>query len=276
MQDKRVAVLVANAHREPFLSIDRANIRKGREILENFLFDVFYYEGRQIGRIEGKFRDNIESIRYKKFWHVLKVYDSIVLNNRWRTIETAKLIPEQGKPNRLIAPSPEDLRHLAVKFYASLQYCIVENYDFVLRTTTNSLFNLRNIINHIEHSDTSKPLYMGRKLELSPRSPMVSGSFLLLNRASMQVLRDNIPNHDHSVLDDVAIGKILGYEAQKLEPSFANSIDFNSIEEVDSLRSEDFVWYTHYRCKTKVNPRNDNLVLKKLVSRLIEAGIRYI
>jgi hypothetical protein len=206
----------------------------------------------------------------------LKLYDSIVLNFRWKSIETARLISKVGVPNRLISSSPEDLRHLAVKFYASLQYCIEKDYDFVLRTTSNSFFNLKNIVSQINHDDSSRILYLGRKLELANRSPIISGSFLLLNRAAMLTLKSRIPYHDHSVLDDVGIGNILGNAALNVEPTFANSIDFESVEAIEALPIDDLARYTHYRCKTRVVPRNDEFVLRKLVSRLTEAGIQYI
>lgn len=272
----RVAILISHADQEPFKSIVQGFSRPSSFAVEEFSFDLFYFQGRQAGQLENWFRVKVESLRYSAFWPALRLYDSILL---WLfSIYLPSANVATGAHNRIFLQthSPEDQRHIAIKLYSALKYCEKKNYDYVLRTTSNSIFNITNLVIFLRSNMKSSILYAGREVKSFARPSFISGSFLILNKNAIKLLLASRATHNYGVLDDVAIGKIFSKSKSEITKRYCESIDFPNVGSLRDYSSERLLGGLHYRCKATKNPRNDLEIMLELAKLLRERRISYV
>lgn len=273
---RRVAVIVTHANEEPYKSILEGIERPSSFQLDEFAFDLYYVEGRRKGNLESRLRKLIEGFRYSTLWPLLRIYDTFILRRAASHLPEAQLISESNKREFLRVDTPEDQRHIAIKVYSAIKFCQSQNYEFLIRTTSNSIVNLRNVVKIMSNSIDDNLLYAGREVKRLDRPSFVSGSFLILNRAAMNYLMSSRQSHNYGDLDDVAIGKVFDLQSTKVAKQFVKSLDFTEVQSVFDLSIEELREATHYRCKTKSIPRSDLQVMNLLIQTLRRAGIEYV
>lgn len=273
---RRVAIAISHANQDPYTSIIEGFQRPKSFEFDEFRFDVYYFEGRKAQRLEAWRRNKIERIRYSPLWPVLSMYDRVFLRASSKTVPEAKLDTEVTERNMLRVDTPEDQRHIAVKVYSIAKYCHTHEYDFLIRTTSNSILNLSSIVNFIRSSQDEELLYAGREVTSLERPSFISGSFLILNRTSMEFLLRGRGDHDYGVLDDVAIGKIFNLDANGVSKKVVTSVDFGDFQSVIDFPLDALSNVVHYRCKANVSPRNDLEIMRELTIRLKESRISYV
>jgi len=272
----RVAIIISHAHQEPFISILQNFDRPSKLNFEDFTFDLFYVQGKNCGRFEKWFRTNIEKLRYTRFWPALRLYDTFFLWLAAINLPSARATTDELGRQYLKVRVPEDQRHIAVKVYSALSFCEKEDYDFVIRTTSNSIFNLKLVVDFLSRNIDTDMLCGGREVKVQDRPSFVSGSFLVLNKNSLRYLLKSRMSHNYGVLDDVAFGRIFTKAERVIRKEFCDSSDFVSIRSIGENRHDNFLNSAHYRCKSSSIPRNDLEIMLELAKILVKAQISYV
>ena len=88
------------------------------------------------------------------------------------------------------------------------------DYDFVVRPTPSSYINYKNLENYINTNLTNfKYVYAGKLQSTNDKNKQpidfVSGSTLILNKASIKKILDNKLSWDHTYWDDVALSLLM-------------------------------------------------------------------
>jgi hypothetical protein len=273
---RRVAILISHANQEPFTSVLSGYERPSTLDFEEFRFDLFNFEGRDNGLLENWFRTNLEKFRYSVFWPALYLYDFVFLWIKAFFLPSAKL-KFDDKGNRFLhIELPEDQRHIALKVYSSIQFCYEKNYDFILRTTTNSIFNLSALVDFLGQVEENRILYAGRKVAAINRPSFISGSFLVINRKAAKFLLSSRKKHNYGVLDDVAIGRIFSNTQVEIQRVFLESRDFPDSSTIKSFEEENLSALVHFRCKSTAKPRIDLELMLELSKLLKERGVKVV
>lgn len=273
---KRVAILISHAHQEPFISILEGFERPSKFQFEGFSFDLFYFEGRRVGRIENWLRVKVERIRYSIFWPILRLYDSVFLWLAALKLPEAKEGTDESGRRFLKINTPDDQRHIALKVYSALVFCENAKYDFVIRTTSNSILNLNNLVTFLRSEFSERIVYAGREVKSHNRPPFISGSFLILNRFAVENLLKLRKFHNYGVLDDVAIGRILEKVSEVVTKQYCQSLDFPSVSHVSDYPYNILPESFHYRCKSIAIQRNDLKIMLELKKHLSKQEIDYV
>lgn len=272
----RVAILISHAHQEPFISLIERLQRPSRLKFEDFSFEVFYFEGRRSSPIEFWLRAKIERLRYSRFWPLLRIYDVVFLRLSSARLPVAKLEVDEIGQKFLKVDCPEDQRHIAVKLYSALYFCLEKEYDFVVRTTSNSLFNIEKLTQFMRERIDVGLLYAGREVKSLNRPSFISGSFLILNKDAIKELLLYRKYHNYGVLDDVAIGRLFTALGERVTKAFGSSIDLPNMNSITNLSSTEMRKAVHFRCKSDATPRNDSDVVLELTKLLEVSNIIYV
>jgi len=263
MSQQRVAVLISYRDDDVFKNL-REKYERPRELESGeYKFSVFFIAGRKSPAWLYSILDFVETLRYRKLlWLVLRLYDSLALRISAKKIRRV----EVNKDGIIQVDCPDDLRHLGIKMYAAYKWCTEENFDFIVRTTLSTVVNITNLKKFLTERDKTF-LYAGLKLPLKNRDAIVSGGFTIFNKNGLLLLLSLSNKHNHGVLDDVAIGKLL---TGKLEPTFCESTVIEesfSYTEGEMLAIEDSVVI---RCKSFTEVRNDFIAMNKVKKYLIK------
>lgn len=269
-QKKRVAILIAS-RRDPFFDALKAKFNR-KSYLEsgNFSYEVFFVEGKLLSSLERKIRDHIERLRYTKLWPFLWAFDSIFLRPG-NQLPAAHLVESESKVIQV--DTKDDLRHLALKMYSAFQYCVEQQFDFVVRTTLSSIINLDELGRYLDGIEDSDRLYAGKELKLPQTSPVASGSFTVFARKTLEHLLSNIDRHQPGFLDDVSVGKIL---IKDFDFSPLSSYDLARFGEMKMIPKKEIHSIMHFRCKSDARPRRDLEILEEVSKALNAAGIQYV
>lgn len=272
---RRVAIIVTHANQEPYISILEGFRRPNLVQIDEFTFDIYYLVGRNSRILEDHIRRAVERIRYTSLWPILRVYDSTLLRIASRNLPEVTLVIDSSGRNFLSIDTPEDQRHIATKVYSAVNFCQSHNYEFLIRTTSNSILNLPRVLDLLRGSKKMDLLYAGREVMSFKRPSFVSGSLLILNRNSMNYLLKERRNHDYGVLDDVAIGKIFNSEVE-VSKRIISSVDYQDIKSVLDFPLDAVQSVLHFRCKANSTPRNDLELMSALAEKLQRAGVNYV
>ncbi len=139
--------------------------------------------------------------------------------------------------------------------------------EYVIISTVSSLINFEPIVEFISNTkDIDQVIYAGR-IHTGYDCDFTSGSFTLMNRRSASLLlqsRRLIPVH---VMDDIGFGtafKKIGVNPKKIE-----SVDFDSMSQLEKVSREDLGKIAHFRFKSgPLNLRGDVVIMKQLISKL--------
>jgi hypothetical protein len=259
---KKVAVFYAYRNVEPFNSIRKEFFRPTKSIKNGFEFNTFFVEGRKMSKSESYFRDHIEKMRYSRLWALLRSYDKLLLAG------STKSSFEVSSENIRVDVA-DDLRHLAFKLYAAIEFAVESEFDFIVRTTMSSLINFTKVTEFLDIQENQNHFYGGMALILPNAPRMISGSFTILSIRTARQLLQNRRKHDYGRLDDVAFGYLL---ADKVKPTFLPSLNLPSMEQIQRNQLM-LSQYAHFRCRTFSDPRNDLQLMLELQNRARVLGL---
>ena len=149
--------------------------------------------------LNGSFSNNLT------FWY--KAGDQKQLNgNNFNLIE-----------NDLFIDTSDSTLNMGMKTLLAFEW-LEQNYqyDFVVRPTPSSYINHDNLVNFIKSNLLDDKYIYAGKLQTTNnkyKEPIdfISGSTLILNRASVQRILENKNKWDHSYWDDVALSILMSY-----------------------------------------------------------------
>jgi hypothetical protein len=258
----RKAIVVAMADEIPFNQIKRETYSKLVSHYEQHGFATFFVYGRKQNDLERRLRRNIEKLRWNKGHPLLRFYDFLVLGiYKWYRPKS-NIVGQD-----IFVNVPEDIRHLSAKILSAL-FCLSDlGYDLVIRTTVSSVLIPEVLNRKIQERETEGVLYGGRINSQKDGFIFASGSLTVLNRKCIDLIRINARKLDFSLIDDVAIGKLLLMTG--ITPSIGlKTIDIdheNSISDLDSTLE-----FAQVRCKTSGTDieRRDVYLIRKVIDQL--------
>lgn len=256
----KIALLVAYCDSPPFNLIRDSGMNQHLSNIGDGSVDVFFVKGKKASQFTSHFSKFIEDRRFTKLGLFLRFIDSVLL------LKYRFLVPQYLKRGCEISVNcPDELRYLGAKMLAAYKYCLMNDYDYVFKTTVSSVVNVANLKKYLETKMNVNYLYAGRVINPSFK-PFASGACLLMSRGTLELLLGKRARIDHSLLDDVAIGKVL--RSCKVPLHSLPSLNLGSIEEVHKIDNSDLVNYLHFRCKSSGAIRNDIEVISVLLVRL--------
>ena len=117
--------------------------------------------------------------------------------------------------NDLLIDTSDNTRNMGMKTLLAFEW-LEQNldYDFVVRPTPSSYINYKNLENYINTNLTNfKYVYAGKLQSTNDKNKQpidfVSGSTLILNKASIKKILDNKLSWDHTYWDDVALSLLM-------------------------------------------------------------------
>lgn len=117
--------------------------------------------------------------------------------------------------NDLLIDTSDNTRNMGMKTLLAFEWLEKNlDYDFVVRPTPSSYINYKNLENYINTNLTNfKYVYAGKLQSTNDKNKQpidfVSGSTLILNKASIKKILDNKLSWDHTYWDDVALSLLM-------------------------------------------------------------------
>ena len=146
--------------------------------------------------------------------------------------------------NYVIFPTSDTLEDIGYKTIEAFKWVNAKyDYEYLLRANSSCYINLVQLIEFYSAIDNEFPIYAGHMRNYKNEFDYVQGVGIMLNKKSVELVLDNENLWDHSLIDDVALGKI------------ANNLNFKKYS-VDSLYVDGEILkgyldinYIVYRCK---------------------------
>jgi hypothetical protein len=125
----------------------------------------------------------------------------------------------------------------------------ISNFDYVYRTNVSSYVDLVSLTKFVEKLEDEDLNYFGGVIGDHRGQKFASGSGYLIGRNTLRKAVESSNKWDHSLIDDVALSKLLLQE-HGITPAQISRHDFKSVIEVENatfVNNDNF----HYRCKSK-------------------------
>jgi hypothetical protein len=262
LKKNTLAILVTDTYGEPFETLRKEIGPVLSARAKEFNIDVYFIKGQKPTRIESFVEQYSNRFRYSQFWPLQFILDSLLLY-KYNFVKQ-KFVRHDYE---IVSEIPEGLRTLGVKVMLGLGI-LSEHYDFVLKTTSSSMFNfdkLSDEVNKIRNMDCEK-VYAGSIISFNRHRKFVSGANLLLSKSSIELLQAKKMKWIHGNLDDVEIGRIM--HKHKIEPISLSTINIASLKELDRIFDSQLRETQHFRCKGESFPRMDKEIILGLLGRL--------
>ncbi len=256
-------MLVAMANEAPFEQIKRELYPKLVKWYAQFGYDTFFVYGRTPSAVERKFRRNIEKLRWNHYYPMLRVYDLLVLRiYKWYKPRI------QISGQEIFVNVPEDLRHLSVKILASLFLLRSSGYQLIVRTTINSIVMPRVIDEELNKHKSKVLIYGGRENHQRDGFKFISGSLTVFSAECIDFLASQIKSFDFSLIDDVAIGRLLTKE--QITPLNLTFLDISNHGDLGEIVSKPNP--AQIRCKSRV-PSGERIDFSLMLEAMKILGI---
>ena len=146
--------------------------------------------------------------------------------------------------NYITFPVGDEIKDIGIKTLEAFKWIEEKfEYDYVLRANSSCFVNLEKLDEFFSSQDNTKPIYAGHMNNYNNNFNYVQGVGILLNKKSIQIILDNEKKWDHSLIDDVALGKIAHenmFEQHSIDSMFVDGGILNCILDQN---------YIIYRCK---------------------------
>ncbi len=269
----QILIGIMHVTKDPWLSITLNGQMPSWEKSTYKNFSVMYFFGKA-NRLTSFVDLVIESLRWEKgryasygisyfLMFVLRPWRGTLPNSRLAAESESKIPAQSLKVN-----IPELTSSMRWKKLAFLKHFLENTQaEYVLISTSSSIINLDPIVDYVSGiEDKEQPIYAGRLCKAYD-CDFTSGAFTLMNRASARLLLENrklIPVH---VMDDVAFGT--AFKKLGAYPTNLMSLDFDSIDKLDSYSKEELAKVGHFRFKSgPLSSRGDVKIMKSLIGKL--------
>jgi len=173
--------------------------------------------------------------------------------------------------NELTIVMPETYTFMGFKFLGCIEYAIEHGFEYLILTNSSSYINLPKLRRLLLGLNKQTPFYGGKSLpHISPAG--ASGSFVVLNIKSMQLVLKNRKKWNHAYLDDVALMRLM----HRLDIKFTDlsSIDIKSSDAVHEISLNTITEYPHIKCGPSFvsGVRIDHTIMNQIHQRLLNAA----
>jgi hypothetical protein len=150
--------------------------------------------------------------------------------------------------DRLFLDTPEGLMNIGYKTLKMYEY-ILENYefDYLFRTNSSSYVNIEKLKEFIRDKPNEK-FYSGTEGKYNG-VPFASGSGYFLSKDNVEFVLEHRNEWDHTLIDDVSLGKLLTNRGIKI-------MGGKRLDIVNTLHID--LNHYHYRVKNKGDRRVDS------------------
>jgi hypothetical protein len=146
--------------------------------------------------------------------------------------------------DRLALPVADDLSNVGHKTLACFEHVLGDRrFDLIFRTNCSSYVDLPNLRDFALDRGRDSGFYCG-VVRSHDGVSFASGSGYFLSRDLVELVVERQSAWDHTVLDDVALGSLLGHSSVHPEP--APRRDYYNLAELTEVDTSQF----HFRCKT--------------------------
>lgn len=156
----------------------------------------------------------------------------------------------------LILPIDEDVAAVGYRTLAVFEYAMsTRSPAVVFRANASSYVDLPNLAAYVRSRLPSTGFYGGR-IGIHEGIRFASGSGYFLTRDLVELVLGRRDEWDHSLVDDVALGDLLGRHG--IAPREVPRQDLMQIQDIDDIDLSGF----HFRCKSGFGPiREDRLIM---------------
>jgi hypothetical protein len=176
--------------------------------------------------------------------------------------------------DKIYCPFEENLMNIGHKTIRSLEY-LLENVDFdlVYRTNSSSYIDLENMYKYL-NCYSLENFYSGY-INLDKKSNILfcSGSGYFLSRDVVKMVIENKNDWDHSLIDDVSMGKLL--KNLGITMTQGRRLDINQIKDsgiffnekpIENIQIDNSY---HFRCKTNDPSREEDCKIMEYLYKTI-------
>jgi hypothetical protein len=160
---------------------------------------------------------------------------------------------------------PEEYSLIGLKTLSAFNFALNNfDFDFLFRINVSSYLDVNSLqlfLSELEPINVFAGVHGNHFGQ-----DFASGSGYLLSKDVVQMTVDNYRDWDHSLIDDVALGKLLT-KTLKLNMTSYSRTDFQQPEQVSKISSEDFSKNFLYRCKTDSSSKTI-AIMKSIHARL--------
>lgn len=172
--------------------------------------------------------------------------------------------------DKIFCTKEESLFNIGYKTIEAFEY-LYNNYefDYIFRTNSSSYVNLDKMIDFLENKPKSS-FYCGYiNLQKNTNILFGSGSGYFLSKDLIGMILSKSDSWNHSLIDDVALGKFLSEHNVQLVQS--KRLDINRLQDDllynfdRPILSDEIKNHFHFRCKTSdPNRLMDSLIMKNI------------
>lgn len=267
--EKSALIAVGLGYYEPWITI----LKDGQErtwLAENRPHNlrVRHFFGNPVGAAGIKIDQIHERIRFSSRIAsiFLRFFDLVLLLPAvWYEPKISEVEIEGVRDIGVQVDFPDTYLSLRWKMLGLFEYFLSQtDDDFLIVTTSSSYLNLNLLAQKLFSSPTSG-LYFGPQPYKS--ADFVSGSFRLFSRDVVELIYAHRRKWDFTLLEDVAIGKLL--KSLQVKPTFTISNNLDSESAITSLDDKYIQNQVHFRLKSGSHEvRNDVRLMNFLHSRL--------
>ena len=150
--------------------------------------------------------------------------------------------------NYLTLETGSSLGDIGYKTIASFEW-LKEHYtfDYIVRPSSSTYINLKELKKHLSENASSKPFYSGRSTIYDNTFEYAHGSCIMLDNTAVDIILKNQHSWDHTLIDDAALGKLCGLLDIKLIPKEVLHVDSKILK--GNLNKNEIA----YRCKMELS-----------------------
>lgn len=157
----------------------------------------------------------------------------------------------------IFIPCEDGIDNLGYKVLSTFEFVLNNfEFDYIFKMNCSSYLN-KNLLRDLVIDKPRNKFYAG-VVGSHGDINFVSGSGTLLSRDLVELILDNKDKWDHSLIEDVSIGKIL--TSNNVIPYSMNRIDIINGLDIKKINTI----CHHYRCKNDNNREYDIIIMKEL------------
>jgi hypothetical protein len=243
---KKILVLVLSTNMKPWRNI---------EILgQDATWKKRQIPNVQVMRYFSSHKKNLLTLKAIVYWRIeakiLYRFPGNPISRAWKNyIESIPVEVEMGT-DHISLNLAESYSLIGLKTIKTFKTILkISNFDYVYRTNVSSYVDLNLLSEFVEKLEDEELNYFGGVIGEHRGQKFASGSGYLIGKNTLRKAVESSNQWDHSLIDDVALSKLLIQE-HGITPAQISRRDFKSIIEAENallVKNNNF----HYRCKVK-------------------------
>lgn len=153
------------------------------------------------------------------------------------------------------------------KRLAVMKYFLAEtNFDFLLITSSSSYLRPKIFLGSI--SEFNQEFVYAGPLIGDSRTTFVSGAQTLLNRKTAEFILQNREKIPVELLDDIGLGVFCSKFG--ITPIQMQTLNINSLDEINSISKEELIRHYHFRLKAESNGERQDVVIFNRLKEILD------